>query len=139
MIMAGSGDGADMPLQSGAQAGQVEVSVDTAELLAGFDHAGGAPAQCHLPIAPAFDVARVVSADRDHRLHCVRAAQGPGQGGRHPESEHGQGFGHPLTEAGGGAGTGLVKLGGQPLQQRLGSQGGVGVVGSPHPLADQAA
>jgi hypothetical protein len=31
----------------------VQVAVDAAELLAGLDHAGGAPAQRHLPVAPA--------------------------------------------------------------------------------------
>ena len=48
-------------------------------------------------------------------------------------------LGHALAQAGGGAGMGLVELGGQRLQQRLGRQRGVGVVGVPHPLADQAA
>jgi len=46
----------------------VEVAVDAAELLAGLDHAGGAPAQCHLSVAPALDVAGVITTNRDHRL-----------------------------------------------------------------------
>jgi hypothetical protein len=41
----------------------VEVAVDPAELSAGFDHSGGAPAQGHLSISPAFDVAGVVAAN----------------------------------------------------------------------------
>jgi hypothetical protein len=34
------------------------VAVDAAELFAGLEHAGGAAAQRHLPVAPALDVAR---------------------------------------------------------------------------------
>ncbi len=58
-------------VEGGPQSGQVQVAVDAAELLAGFDHAGGAPAQRHLPVPPAFDVAGVVTADRDHRLDAL--------------------------------------------------------------------
>ena len=95
----------------------MEVAVDPAELLAGFDHAGGAPAQRHLPVAPVFDVAGVVAADGDHRLDRVGGAQGPGEGGWYAEAEHGQGFGHSFAQAGGGAGVGLVEFGGQGLEQ----------------------
>jgi hypothetical protein len=35
----------------------VEVTVDAAELLAGLDHSGGAPAQRHLPVAPVATLA----------------------------------------------------------------------------------
>src|SRR5512144_1278260 len=38
------------------------MSVDTAELLAGFEHPGGAPAQRHLSVAPVLDVSGVVPA-----------------------------------------------------------------------------
>ena len=117
----------------------MEVAVDPAELLAGFDHAGGAPAQRHLSVSPAFDVAGVVAADADHRLDRVGRAQCPGQGGRHAESEHGQRLGQALTHAGRGSGMGLVELGGQRLEQCLGFQRRRCVVGEPHPLADQAA
>ena len=34
----------DMPLEGGSQRWQVQVAVDAAELLAGFDQAGSAPA-----------------------------------------------------------------------------------------------
>lgn len=34
---------------------QVQVAVDPAELAAGFDHVGGAPARRHLPVLPTFD------------------------------------------------------------------------------------
>jgi hypothetical protein len=43
----------------------MQVAVDAAELLAGLDHPGGAPAQRHLPVAPAFDVGGVLTADRN--------------------------------------------------------------------------
>jgi len=46
----------------------MEVSVDPAELFTGLDHPGGAPAQRHLPVTPAFDVAGVIATNRDHRL-----------------------------------------------------------------------
>jgi hypothetical protein len=38
----------------------MEVAVDPAELGAGFDHAGGAPAQGHRSVLPEFDVAGVI-------------------------------------------------------------------------------
>ena len=81
----------------------------------------------------------VVAADRDHRLDGVGRPQRPGQGGWHVEAEHGQGLGHALAQAAGGAGVGLVQLRGQRLEQRLGFERGVGVVGGPHPLSDRAA
>jgi hypothetical protein len=56
----------DFTLQRCAKRCQVPVAVDAAELLAGLDHRGGAPAQCHLPGAPALDVTGVV----------VRASEG---------------------------------------------------------------
>jgi hypothetical protein len=65
----------------------VQVAVDAAELFAGFDHAGGAPAQRHLPVAPAFDVACVFAADRDHRLDGVGRAQRARQRGWYTQSQ----------------------------------------------------
>ena len=55
--------------------GRLQVTVDAAELLAGLGHAGGAPAQRDLSVAPPFDVAGVRAADRDHRLDGVGAQQ----------------------------------------------------------------
>ncbi len=37
----------DVRVEREAECGQVQVAVDAAELAAGFDHAGGAPAQRH--------------------------------------------------------------------------------------------
>jgi len=48
-----------LAFKRGAKSGQVLVAVDAAELFAGLDHAGGAQAQRHLPIVPAFDSAGV--------------------------------------------------------------------------------
>ena len=42
-----------LALKRCAERRQVQVAVYTAELLAGLDHPGGAPAQRHLSIAPA--------------------------------------------------------------------------------------
>jgi hypothetical protein len=53
----GSDSFGGLALERGAQCGQVQMTVEAAELLAGLDHAGGAPAQRHLPVAPALDVA----------------------------------------------------------------------------------
>src|SRR3954449_3875265 len=58
----------DFGVECGAQLRQVQVTVDPAELLACFEHAGGAPAQRHLTVAPALDVGRVGPADGDHAL-----------------------------------------------------------------------
>jgi hypothetical protein len=44
----------------------MKVAVDPAELGAGFDHSGGTPAQGHLSIPPAFDVAGVVPPNFTH-------------------------------------------------------------------------
>lgn len=81
--MAGGTDGFGDLFQRVAQGSQVQMSVDPAELFAGFDHAGGAPAQCHGPVAAAFDVAGVITTDGDHRFDTVDRAQGAGQGGGH--------------------------------------------------------
>jgi hypothetical protein len=54
----------------------MQVTVDATELLARLDHASGAPAQRHLPVARALDVGGVFAADRDHRLDAVRRAKG---------------------------------------------------------------
>jgi hypothetical protein len=49
----------------------MQVTVDAAELLAGLDHPGRAPAQRHLPVPPVFDVGGVFTAHRDHRFDGV--------------------------------------------------------------------
>jgi len=60
-MMAGGADRLSDPFQRVAQRAQMQVAVDTTELLACLDHACCAPAQRHLPVAPALDVARVIT------------------------------------------------------------------------------
>jgi len=91
-----------------------------------LEHAGGAPAQRHLSVAPALDVAGVVAADRDHRLlrhervagrnDPVGRAHRSGERGWHAAAEHGEGLGEALAQARGGAGVGLVQLAGERLE-----------------------
>jgi hypothetical protein len=58
--------GSDMPFERGAQRPQVQVAVDTAELLTRLHHPCRAPAQRHLPIAPALDVRAAITTNADH-------------------------------------------------------------------------
>ena len=44
----------------------MQVAVDASELLAGFEHAGGGPAQGHLTVTPVLHVLGVFPADLDH-------------------------------------------------------------------------
>ncbi|CCG02442.1 Putative helicase (fragment) [Blastococcus saxobsidens DD2] len=121
LIMHGGCDSSgDLGVERGAQLRQVQVAVDPAELLAGLDHAGGAPAQGHLPVPPALDVAGVITTDGDHRLDRVGRAQRAGQRGRHPQAQHGQRLVQAFAQAGSRARVGLVQLPGQPGQRRLG-------------------
>ena len=98
----------------------MQVTVDAAELFAGLDHAGGAPAQRHLPVAPAFDVGGVLAAHGDHRLDAVRRAQRTRQRGRHTQAQHGERLVEALTQAGRRTGMGAVQLLGEGLQGGLG-------------------
>src|SRR5665648_427314 len=49
----------DIRVERNAEPWQVQVAVDAAELLAGLDHPGGAPAQRHGAVLPVLHVARV--------------------------------------------------------------------------------
>ncbi len=51
-----------MGFEGGAESGQAQVAVDAAELVTGFEHPGGALAQCHGPVAAALDVLGVLPA-----------------------------------------------------------------------------
>jgi hypothetical protein len=44
----------------------VRVAIDAAELVIGFEHPGGAPAQRHGAVSPPLDVLGVLPADLDH-------------------------------------------------------------------------
>ena len=72
-------------VERGAVFRHVQVAVDAAELMTGFEHPSGAPARRHGRVAPAFDVLGVLPADLDHRLDPVGGAQRAGQGGRHAQ------------------------------------------------------
>jgi hypothetical protein len=99
---------------------------------------GGAPAQRHLPVAPALDVAGVITTARSS----TRWRWSSGACGRacaDAESEHGQGLGHALTQVCRGAGVGAVELGGRRAQLSFGGHCGVGVVGPPHPAGHHRA
>src|ERR1700674_4532946 len=69
-----------LALERGAEWRQVQVTVDAAELLAGLDHPGRAPAQRHLRVAPTLDVASVFAAEpkSSTRWHSSSAASGRG-------------------------------------------------------------
>src|SRR6266536_2373458 len=54
--------------QRGDELGHLLVALDPAERALGVEHAGSGPAQHHLPVAPAGDVAVGGARDRDHRL-----------------------------------------------------------------------
>ena len=127
----------ELSVESASQRWQVEVTVHPAELLGRFAHPGGAPAQRHLSVPPALDVAGVVPADLDHRLNRVCRPQGADQGRRDAEPADGEGLGQALPEAGRGAGMGPLEVPGQLLEGGLGGEG-VGVpVGGPYLLGRQ--
>src|SRR5213592_1485453 len=80
MIVYGADILGEAVLERCSELGQVQVPVDAAELVIGFEHPGGAPAERHGPVAPVLDVAGVIPADPDHRLDAVGGAQRAGQG-----------------------------------------------------------
>src|SRR5450759_4405835 len=82
----------------------MQMTVDPSELLLRLEQAGRAPAQQHLTAAPTLHVARVVSADLDHRLDGVGRSQGACQGRWHAETGHGEGLGESLPQGGGSTG-----------------------------------
>src|SRR6266516_4622005 len=47
----------EVRFERGAEFRQVQAAVDTAELVIGFEHPGGAPAQRHGPVPPAVESA----------------------------------------------------------------------------------
>ena len=58
LILAYGGDIlGEVRVECGTEPGQVQVAVDAAELVIGFEHPGGAPAQGHLTVPPAVESA----------------------------------------------------------------------------------
>jgi len=114
----------NMPFKGVPEHGHVGVAGHTAELLAGLDHAGGAPALCHLPVSPALDVAGVVAADRDHRLDRVGRPQRPARVGGTPSRSTVNVSAMPSRRLPAAPGWGLVQRLGQRFRQRLGFERG---------------
>src|SRR3954453_19236627 len=81
-----------MPFERGTQRPQVQVAGDPGELLPRPPHPGRAPAQRHLPIAPAFDVRAAITTDTDHRLDGIGRAQRASQRGWYAQTQHHEGL-----------------------------------------------
>ena len=58
LVKVGGALGGDVALDGDRELGEVGEADDLAELLLGFEHAGGGPAQAHVAVLPALDVAR---------------------------------------------------------------------------------
>jgi hypothetical protein len=56
----------------------MQVSIDVAEPVTGFEHSGGAPAQRHLAVVPPLNVLGILSADLDHGFGWWGEASEPG-------------------------------------------------------------
>src|SRR6476469_4473721 len=67
----GAGFWAGVSAQGVDELGHLLVALDAAEGPFGVEHSRGGPAQHHLPVAPAGDVAVGGSGDRDHRFDRV--------------------------------------------------------------------
>jgi hypothetical protein len=92
------------------EGGEVAVADDLPELPFGFEHAGGGPAQRHLPGTPALHVALRPADDLDHRFDRVRALERPLEVAADAEPGERERLLHPLAERAGGAGVGVVEL-----------------------------
>jgi hypothetical protein len=116
----------------------MEVTVDPAELLAGFDHPGGALTQRHHSVLPVFDVAgvfRQISIMLSTKLVLRRVRARVGATPR--RSTVRISVSPSRNEA--AAGVGAFQLTGQGLKLGLGTQrglgvSGLGVIGRAHPL-----
>lgn len=116
----------------------MHVAVDASELLLRLEHARRAPAQRHLPVAPALHLGRAVAADLDHGLHAVRASERPSQRGRHAEAADGEGVRQALAQRRGGAVMRAVELLRQRLQVALADKRVGVVLGGAHATLDDA-
>src|SRR5215208_2112656 len=71
----GGAFGGDVALDGDGELGEVWVTDDAPELVLGFEHAGGGPAQAHVAVLPAPDVAADAPDGLDHRLARVRRGE----------------------------------------------------------------
>ena len=111
----------DMRVESGAEGGQVQVAVDAAELLAGLDHAGGAPAQRH--VCRSASSSRCVEWVRameiiDSMLLVLRSVRA--SVGGTPQAQHGQRLGQALAQRRGRTGMGALEFFGQGFELGFG-------------------
>src|SRR5215204_6880920 len=104
------GVGVDVSLEGGDELGHLLVTLDAAEGSFGVEHAGGGPAQHHLPVAPTGYVAVGGSGDGDHRLDGVAGSEGPGEASVEAQSGDGKHLLQPFTQRRGGAGIVLIQL-----------------------------
>jgi hypothetical protein len=108
---ASGGVGVGVSVEGGDELGHLLVALDAAEGSLRVEHAGGSPAQHHVSVAPAGDVAVGGAGDGDHRLDWVRGGQRLGQAAVDAEAGDGEHLVQPFEQAGRGAG---VVLGEQP-------------------------
>jgi len=93
-----------MGSQGSAQHWQLLVGLEPAEALDGLHHAGSGPAQCHLGIAPAFDVPADLPNRAVHVFNDVGARQRPAQFDWQAEAGDGEDFVNALQDTGADAG-----------------------------------
>jgi hypothetical protein len=96
--------------------GEVGVADDAAELALGFEHPGGGPAQRHVAVLPALDVATGAADALDQRLAWVRALERALEGPADPEARERDGLLEALSQRAGGAGVGVRELVGELVQ-----------------------
>src|SRR5438093_13181782 len=92
------------------EGGEVAVADDLPNLPFGFEHAGGGPAQRHLPRGPALHVALGAPDDLDHRLARVRALERALQVAVDAEPSERERLLHPFAQRAGGAGVAALEL-----------------------------
>jgi len=93
-----------MSSQRGPQDRQLLAGLEPPEALGGLQHGGSGPAQRHLGILPAFDVAADLPNGAVHVFDDVRARQRPAQFDRQAEAGDGEDFVDAFQDAGGDAG-----------------------------------
>ncbi len=116
--------GADLgiALDGDGERRELGVADHAAERLLGLEHPGGRPAQAHVAVLPALDVAAGGAADADHRLDRVRRGQRLPQLGMDAQALQRDRLGQALAQRRGRAGVRVRELAGerlQPLDRRL--------------------
>lgn len=107
----GGGCGMGVSVESSNELGHLFVALDASEGSFGVEHAGGGPAQHHLPVAPAGDVAVGGPGDRDHRVDRVAGGEGLGEPAVDAESGDGEHLFQAFAQRRGGAGVAACQAG----------------------------